>query len=157
MIEKEDLLLETLKKFYTKPKWVILKSIVYKRKPFSLRIIEFFVSNYARVKNVSYKVNGKNFYVYTNYKLQLDSFQKKHFDLFRRNCNVTIDTPIGPIDTTIGQMNFFKWLINNNILSYMNANLKDIKKYMDSESKRTTKSKNKDTVIITSNKITIHF
>lgn len=157
MIEKEDLLLESLKKYYTKPKWIILNNIVHKRTPFSLRIIEFFVSNYARDKNVSYKVKDKNFYVYSNYKVQLESFQKKHFDLFRRHCLLSIETPIGVIDTTIGQMNFFRWLITNDVLDYITKNLTAIKRSMDNETKRKNTKSKKDTVIITTNKITINF
>ena len=44
------------------------------------------------------------------------------------------------IQTTIGQLNFFKWALENKILDYIRENLDDIEKDMN---KRNSTAKNK--------------
>ena len=44
------------------------------------------------------------------------------------------------METTIGQLNFFRWIIENNILDYIEKNLDDINKDMTN---RNSTSKNK--------------
>ena len=44
------------------------------------------------------------------------------------------------METTIGQLNFFKWLLENNILAYIKENISDINNDM---LKRNSTSKNK--------------
>ena len=44
------------------------------------------------------------------------------------------------IQTTIGQLNFFKWALENNILDYINKHLDDIEKDMN---KRNSTAKNR--------------
>ena len=43
----------------------------------SLRMIDWFVTKYARKNGTYYNVDGKNFSVYTNYKSQLKAYSKK--------------------------------------------------------------------------------
>ena len=55
--------------------------------------------------------------LYLNYRAQLKSYAKLNFDTFRRHNRITFyinknDT----ITTTIGQLNFFRWAFNNNII-----------------------------------------
>ena len=60
--------------------------------------------------------------IYNSYHIKTKIYEKKYFDLFRR-VNViqykfkNKDDMI--IDTTISQLNFFKWLIENNIYYYI--------------------------------------
>ena len=66
------------------------------------------------------------------------------------------------IITTVGQLNFFKWFIENNVLNYAIENIKKIdtdmtKTLIDNKkfSKRKELSKNATKTICTYNKITI--
>jgi hypothetical protein len=55
--------------------------------------------------------------------LKLKAYSKRNFDPFCRWDRVTI--PCGSnasIETTIGQLNFFKWAIENKIVEYIDEN-----------------------------------
>ena len=50
------------------------------------------------------------------------------------------------METTIGQLNFFKWLLENNILDYIKENISEINNYMlkiNSTSKNKLKTNKK--------------
>jgi hypothetical protein len=99
----------------------------------------------------------KRFNVYNDYKLKLRAYSKRNFDPFCRWVRIRIPfaatgAPDGPEDggvgamgggeitTTIGQLNFFKWAISNNILQYIESNYDDIERDMN---QRNTISKKK--------------
>ena len=48
------------------------------------------------------------------------------------------------IETTIGQLNFFKWAIENKVVDYIEENYNDIEKDMNN---RNSTSKRKETVV----------
>ena len=103
----------------------------------SLRIIDWFVTNYSKKNNIYYTIyksdDGKNtfnpcyniykqFNTYQSYKSQLKSFSKKRFDPFCRRERIKFTVNDKEIETTIGQLNFFKWAIDNLIIDYINEN-----------------------------------
>jgi flagellar biosynthetic protein FliS len=49
----------------------------------SLRLIDWFVTNYAKRYNIGYALNGQEFMVYLNYKNQIKAYSKKIFDHLR--------------------------------------------------------------------------
>ena len=97
----------------------------------SLRLIDWFVTNYAKKNNnvITQKVNNNvvHFNVYLSYRSQLKAYSKQLFDPFRRRERITfIFDNKNSIETTIGQLNFFRWVIQNNIIEYVEQNLKAI-------------------------------
>jgi hypothetical protein len=92
----------------------------------SLRIIDWFVTNYSKKNNISYLVNKYQFTVYLSYKSQLKAFSKKQFDPFCRRERINFKYKKIQINTTVGQLNFFKWALENNILNYIKEHLKEI-------------------------------
>lgn len=148
MTNKDELLKESLFKFFKNKKNLsILENAINKKTKYSLRLVEWFISNYSKKYKTKYNVKSSNkdylFEVYDSYKNeQLKSFSKKHFDLFRRSekfkLNIAEDRYI---ETTVGQMNFFKWAIQNKILDYVEKNIDAIKKDME------TRNKKLDTVV----------
>ncbi|CAH6421796.1 Hypothetical protein KVN_LOCUS483 [uncultured virus] len=91
----------------------------------SLRILDNFLEVYC--KNSS---NNKMNNIYEEYKTQILIHNgKQYFDPFRRKhkLNLYISVLDENIETSIGQLNFFMWLISNNILEYVEDN---IKKYL---------------------------
>lgn len=167
MIDKDLLLKENLLKFFeVKKKRQDMADVIEKKTGYSLRIIEWFVSNYSKKYKIKYKIKRGTkediFDVYDSYKNeQLKSFSKKHFDLFRRSDKFALmidDTR--SIETTVGQMNFFKWAIQNKILDYVKDNLKNIKDDMDNRGKKSQELKKKkffDSVMIIHRKINLSF
>lgn len=137
----------------------------------SIRIIDWFVTNYSKEHFTLYPLqrNGKSyrFKVYIDYKLKLKSFSKKRFDPFCRWERITLplnifnETTIDTqnteyIQTTVGQLNFFRWALENNILDYVEQNIQDIELdllYRINNNKRTQKNKqNVNKTIVNTNK-----
>lgn len=93
------LLIASLRRFYqTRENADILSLIVWGRSPVSLRLIEWFVSVYDRS-------------IQNDYHNQLRAYTRRLFDPFRRSNRMVLDYEDRGIETTLGQMNFFKWLI----------------------------------------------
>jgi hypothetical protein len=77
-----------------------------------------------------------------DYKLKLKAYSKKRFDPFCRWDRITIPYKEGScIETTIGQLNFFKWALENKVVDYIEANYQQIENDMNS---RNSTSKRKD-------------
>lgn len=122
----------------------------------SLRILDYFVTNYAKKKKIIYLLNGEPFNVFLNYKAQLKAYSKKQFDPFCRKMRKVDGKQINEsiefeydnsksIETTVGQLNFFKWAIENGVLAYIVDHLTDIVEDMilSSKQKKTRPSKKK--------------
>ena len=119
--------------------------ILNKSSHISLRIINYFVSNYARHNHISYQHNGHFVNdLHLSYFYQLNMYSRRNFDPFCRN-NVIIQLPCGHdryIKTTVAQLNFFKWCIQNNVLIYINNHFDDIANEMMSHYRITRKINN---------------
>ena len=126
---QNELLLTKLLKYYNKDDNLSkILSIINGESAISLRLIDWFTTNYAKKNYIIYNVidrrgTKKRFNVYVDYKLKLKAYSKRRFDPFCRWERINI--PYGEdshIQTTIGQLNFFKWALENNILDYINKN-----------------------------------
>lgn len=155
MVDKEELLQNNLKKFFTKSRLLLMKTIIEKKTPVSIRKLEWFISIYCKKHNIEYKVKGKNFNVYNSYKNeQLKSYSKKYFDFFRRDNTFIIEiSEKERLETTIAQMNFFKWAIENDIIDYLEKNITKIVKEMKKNEKKTKIA----TIYIVKNDIVMSF
>jgi hypothetical protein len=110
----------------------------------SLRIIDWFATNYAKKYYTLYIVSGNRFKVYDDYKLKLKAYSKARFDPFCRWDRISIPYTEGKsIETTIGQLNFFKWAIENKVVDYIEENYSEIEKDMNN---RNSTSKRKETL-----------
>ena len=75
----------------------------------------------------------------------LKSYSKRRFDPFCRWDRITI--PLNEtehIQTTIGQLNFFKWAMENKIIEYIEDNLSIIDYDMNSRNNSRSRENNKD-------------
>ena len=132
---QNELLMTNLTKFYKNDNNTNLKEmlkIINGESPISLRIIDWFATNYAKKYFTGYEVDGRRFKVYFDYKLKLKAYSKRRFDPFCRwdRINVPYEGD-SVIQTTIGQLNFFKWAIENKVLSYIEKNYSDIENDMN--------------------------
>jgi hypothetical protein len=111
----------------------------------SLRIVDWFTTNYAKKYYTVYDLpNGNRFKVYLDYKLMLRSYSKKNFDPFCRWDRISIPYKTDSfLQTTLGQLNFFKWAFDNNVIDYIESNYDAIEKDMNS---RNSTSKRKQVV-----------
>ncbi len=131
---QNDLLMTNLMKFYDEDNNLekMLK-IINGESPISLRIIDWFATNYAKKFFTVYEVGmNRRFKVYVDYKLKLKAYSKRRFDPFCRWDRITIPYSNGTfIQTTIGQLNFFKWALENGVVSYIEAHYSDIEDDMN--------------------------
>jgi hypothetical protein len=125
---KQDLIITRLQEFYTKPGHLdALVPIVQGTSPMSLRLVDYFVTNYAKKNNTSYLWGGRQFLVYYHYKRELKANSKRLFDPFCRRERILFEVRgKEPFVTTVGQLNFFSWAIERGILVYMDTNRADI-------------------------------
>ena len=100
--------------------------------PVSLRLMEWFVTNYAKENNVYYHTpEMRCFNVFLNYKSQLRAYNKRYFDPFCRNERTIIcDSEGNEVETTVGQANFFRWVIDNHVLEWAKDHSADIERHM---------------------------
>ena len=122
-------------------------SIINGESKISLRIVDWFVTNYAKKYYTVYELKENyddeiiRFKVYNDYKLKLKAYSKRQFDPFCRWERITIPyNNYQYMETTIGQLNFFKWAIECNIIDYIEENYIDIEKDMN---QRNSTSKRK--------------
>jgi len=143
---QNDLLMKNLLEFYQKDGNLDkILSIINGEAKISLRLIDWFATNYSKKHYVVYTIQRKTrkerFKVYVDYKLKLRAYSKKRFDPFCRWDRVTIpykdDTCI---QTTIGQLNFFRWALENKILDYVRENFDPIERDMN---RRNSTAKNR--------------
>lgn len=110
----------------------------------SLRILDWFVTKYAK-RGIDFQKNGDTFDVHINYKAQLKSYKKRYFDPFRRKKKFYYKYVINGEDkvlhTTIGQLNFFRWAISNDIINFVEKYLSQITKAMNISNKEDKKKK----------------
>lgn len=114
----------------------------------SLRIVDWFATNYAKKFYTCYNIQkgtmSRRFKVYNEYKNELRSYSKKKFDPFCRWERISIPYKDGKyIETTIGQLNFFKWAIENKVIDYIETNYDTIEKDMNT---RNSTAKRKETM-----------
>jgi hypothetical protein len=125
---RREVLILSLQKFYNQRNDLKqLIPILQGEGDISLRLIDWFVTNYAKKYHVSYTLNNQDFVVYLNYKSQLKAYSKKLFDPFCRRERILFQCgSYEPFETTVGQLNFFRWAFEKDILPYMRTHLQDI-------------------------------
>ena len=149
---QNDLLMNNLMDFYKDETNLsrMLKIITGESK-ISLRIVDWFATNYAKkyysIFDIEDGANSRRFKVYVDYKLKLKAYSKKRFDPFCRWDRISIPYKTDTcIETTIGQLNFFKWALENKVVDFIEENYETIEKDMNN---RNSTSKRKE--IITDN------
>lgn len=173
---QNELLMEHLMEFYEKNENANLKkmvNIINREKitnsegreiNVSLRIIDWFVTNYAKknytVYNISIPSEDKSrepeivrFKVYDQYKLKLESYGKKRFDPFCRWDRIYIKYDEDKsLETTIGQLNFFKWAIKGEIIDYILDNYdeieNDMNRYNSKEEEEETGEQSENSIVL---------
>jgi len=140
---QNSVLLHNLMKFYKQEyNFNTMLSIINGKSTISLRIVDWFATNYAKQYYITYKTpTCDRFKVYVDYKLNLRSYSKKRFDPFCRWDRINIPYKDQYIQTTIGQLNFFKWALENGVIHYIEENYKDIETDMNARNSSSKRSK----------------
>lgn len=176
-IKAESLLLSSLTNFYNKNEKykLILKDIIDGKHPLSLRVIDWLVTHYSKNNNIYFWIEKnpsnneikiyedfpseifncetlKKIHLYLDYRAQLKSYTKFNFDSFRRHDRITFiidEEKQISIETTIGQLNFFRWAFSNKIIEYALKHHDDIYENMTKKSykKNSTDIQKRNTLL----------
>jgi hypothetical protein len=137
---KPELIITSLQRFYaTKPDIAKVMPYFLGTSTLSLRIIDWFVTKYCRKNFTHYTLDGKDFIVYRSYKGQLKAYSKQYFDPNCRRERIMFKiAQTDPFTTTIGQLNFFRWALECNVLDYIETNQETIRTGYNAYLKETT-------------------
>ena len=145
MNNSNELLLLSLKDFYSNDSNIHkLLSIVNGTSKISLRLIDWFITNHCKShRDVVIQSNEKHiFNIYQNYRSQLKAYKKIKFDPFRRRQRIVFSYGDDEyLNTTIGQLNFFKWAIENNIFEFITTNVDYLEDCMNTFQKNAKNDK----------------
>jgi hypothetical protein len=140
---KQELIISSLQKFYAnRADMGEILELLQGTSQISLRLIDWFVTNYAKQHNTSYIINNQEFLVYMNYKSQLKAYSKKLFDPFCRRERIMFQLQNQEsFLTTVGKLNFFRWAIEKGIIDYIKLNLPKIEREMNTNAREAQKIK----------------
>jgi hypothetical protein len=138
---QEQWVLHRLEKFYSVPgNLEKVSEILNGTSNLSLRIIDWFVTNYAKKYNVAFMSKDKYVIVYLSYKSHLKAYSKKMFDPFCRCKRIKFKG----LDTTVGQLNFFEWVISDEIIKYLETHREAVHADMESRLQELKETSDKD-------------
>ena len=152
-----------------------IMQIVHGKSRISLRIIDWFVTNYAKKHFVVYdprtvtraQVDGEDhhsgyirmdngdmvydssgrFKVFNDYKMKLKAYSKKRFDPFCRWSRIQIPFDDQTMmETTLGQLNFFKWAIEHRVLEYIDVHYDAIERDMNTRNSNSKRRRSPQSV-----------
>lgn len=131
---KQDFIVRWLQDFYNQPgRLEEVLPILTGQSPVSLRLIDWFVTNFSKKFNVSYPIESRQFMVHFHYKRELKAYSKRLFDPFCRRERISFQirnqTPIE--ETTVGQLNFFRWALEKGVIRYILEHVADIERDMN--------------------------
>lgn len=145
---QNDILLKKLMTFYDNEEHLTtMLNIINGTSRVSLRIVDWFSTNYSKKQFTMYETDkNPRFKVYEDYKLKLKAYSKKRFDPFCRWERIQIPISKGSeycFETTIGQLNFFKWAIENKIIKFIEEHYEEIEHDMNENNSLSKTKKNK--------------
>lgn len=116
----------SLTRFYEIPEHAdVLESIANGKSPVSLRLVEWFVNSDREV--------------HQDYIAHLRAYTRRLFDPFRRSNRLVLYYCDRSFESTLGQMNFFKWLIEEGHWDRLVTGKEELTESMMSEGKARAK------------------
>jgi len=106
-IKEMNLLQKNIAFFERYPNYFnILKNINLGLSNITLRLIDCFIATYSKSHNQT---------IYDGYLCELIKYKKAYFDPFRRHNKLIYND----VETSIGQLNFFRWMFENDVMKYI--------------------------------------
>jgi hypothetical protein len=128
---KQELIVMSLQTFYAARKDLPeIMELLQGTSIISLRLIDWFVTNYAKRHNIGYVMGGQEFN------------SKKLFDPFCRRERIMFSLPgTEQFVTTVGKLNFFRWAIEKNVIEYLKTNRVTVETEMNAHMKQLSRSR----------------
>jgi hypothetical protein len=153
---KQELIIMSLQTFYSsRTDLQEIMELLQGTSIISLRLIDWFVTNYAKRHTIGYILGGQEFMVYMSYKSQLKAYSKKLFDPFCRRERIMFSLPgTEQFVTTVGKLNFFRWAIEKNVIEYLKKHRETVETEMNSHMKQLSRSRSTRNTTNSSNETT---
>lgn len=104
------------------------------QKPISLRVLDWLVCNYSKKNAISVQVcsrgSKQSFNIHEEYKKTLKARRRRAFDPFQRKRRIFFRIGTDLHTTTVAQVGFLVWALNNNVYKYACAHAKAIERDM---------------------------
>ena len=115
--EKNQIILESVKRFFKEnpKKYSIFINILKDDHTLSIEDIEWFFKSYSKIKTTF--VNGK--LIQSKFVTASKQHSKKLFNPLKKGHGVVIQINDEKIQTSICQLNFFKWAFNIGLIDYL--------------------------------------
>ena len=135
VFNKQTLLLNSLHSFYNKKQNMEQLVQCLSHEQVSLRLLDYICTKYSKAKKIIYVIPNttQTINIHTSYKDQLKAYSKMRFDPFRRHERILFSNGKYEIETTIAQLNFFKWVIDIHLFSWILQNITKVEKSMKTE------------------------
>lgn len=128
-----------------------LLQIIQRKMGYSLRVIDWMVTNYCKRFPVTIVYNGNPTDVHNDYERHLAVFNKRFYDPFARREKIKIKVLGTELLTTVGQLNFFKWFIDRSLYDTVRLHLRSIETDMRNGGSRKKNKQPPDT-----NSVVVH-
>ena len=135
MYQNRDLLMLSLSRFfYSRERVCRMLDIVSGGHNISLRLVDWFITNYARKHNIMRtrvaETGSLCINIYLSYRSQLKTYSKQQFDPFRRHERIQFEFEDIRFETTVGQLNFFRWALENEVINYIEEHQAEVEAAM---------------------------
>lgn len=92
------------------------------KKNINVKVIDYFISEYSRKNNIFIDDEA----IHILYKNSSKTYSKKNFNPMRRGNKLSLTILGNDINTSVSQINFFKWFTNYSIYDYIEKHLDKI-------------------------------
>lgn len=118
-----------------------------KQSKYSVGLLNWFNVNYSKEFGIEYTIESlgrkRSVYVWQSYNAALSGYKKEYFDPFARgkNCGkeISIENNGDVVLTTVRQLNYFRWAINNGVIDYVKQHVDVIYDDMNSRGRNAVK------------------
>ncbi|CAM9109657.1 unnamed protein product [Ectocarpus sp. 12 AP-2014] len=109
----------------------VFSDIVHHKNGLSLRIIDWLITNFTKSFSVAIESDGLPRNLRRDYHKNLSAHNKKNFDPFarRRRIHIVLFGKVQRV-STIGQLNFFRWFLQKNLVGFLLENKVVIEKHI---------------------------
>jgi hypothetical protein len=111
-----------------------------KRSGPSLRKLDYLCTTFARDKKVSYMKDGEYVNLTLEYEQAKFSWRKQNMDAFKRSDRYPFDINGTEVTTTLGQLNFFRWMFEKGAMEFAMKHIQEIEDDMKTRSSKKRKA-----------------
>lgn len=125
-----------------------LLDILQRRVGYSLRTIDWMVTNYCKRNPLTVNYGETFINVHHDYERHLSVYNKRFYDPFARREKITVTLVGTQLQSTVGQLNFFKWFIERDLHNTLKEYQPQVENHMRSSHTRTSHHTRSQDIVI---------